>query len=158
VSELVPLTEIVYDPRARDGTWCRLAYPGHPHGCPSFPTCPSRRADYRTLQPERYRWFAVIERFDLREHAKVMQRKHPIWSHRQCRNLLYWQASVRKRLATKATAYYHRMGGSIILDRPEANGINVFATLERVGVLLERIPELVQKTIFFAVAKEGAAP
>ena len=34
-SVIIPLTEVAYDPKARDGRWCMLPYPNHPKGCPN---------------------------------------------------------------------------------------------------------------------------
>ena len=147
---MIPI-EIVYDIRARDGTWCTLSYPNHSKGCPKFPKCPSGRPDFRDLNYNE--WFAIIVEFDLGRYVELRRLKHPGQSERQLRNLLYWQGKVRAGLR-KAILYQtdHNLLGEnkdIILDIPEACGINVFETLAKVGILLDRNPQkIVYKTMF----------
>jgi len=85
-----------------------------------------------------YDWFAIIEEFDLGEHIERMKTKHPSWTERQCRNVLYWQSGVRSRLRKKAEKFAIPLMGDVILDIPEANGVNVFETMANHGVILER--------------------
>jgi len=130
------LKEVIYDERANNGVWCRLPYPDHPRGCPNFPQCPSRYPDFKTLQG--YKWFLIIEEFDLASHAEKMKEKHPEWTDRQCRNLLYWQNGVRSRLEVKAKAFYRPLLGDILLEIPEACGVNMFETMSKAGITLQR--------------------
>jgi len=67
----------------------------------------------------------------------------PGWSDRQCRNPLYWQGGVRKRLKEKCRAF----GCNIILDIPEACGVEVFETMKNAGVIIDRHPETVIKVM-----------
>jgi hypothetical protein len=102
-----------------------------------------KRTDFALL-PKDIRWVAIIETFDLKAHAEKMKAKHPHWSERQCRNPLYWQGGVRKRLREKA----EKLNGDIILDIPEACGVEVFETMKLVGINLERKPDIVKKVMF----------
>lgn len=147
---MIPLTTIVYDPRARNGVWCCHPYPGHPHGCPNFVKgCTlKKRVDFRELE-NLYNWYAVVETFDLKAHAERMKAKHPNWSDRQCRNPLYWQGTVRASLRDKTVI----MAGDIVLDIPEANGVNVFETMARAGVILECKPDIVRKVMLVGKKK-----
>ena len=131
---IVPLTEVVYDPKARDGRWCTLPYPNHQKGCPNFPRCTKSRKDFQDYIG--YNWFAVIEEFDLKSHADRMKKRHPHWTERQCRNLLYWQGGVRSRLRKKAQKF--SFVGDIILDIPEANGVDMFRTMANHGIIIKR--------------------
>lgn len=88
-----------------------------------------------------YDWYAVIETFDLKHHAEKMKTKHPHWSERQCRNPLYWQGAIRANLRNKTIM----CKGDIVLDIPEACGINVFETMKCVGITLEKKPDIVRK-------------
>lgn len=142
---MIPLANVVYDIRARNGSWCCHPYPGHSRGCPNFPKCPQKFPDFETLR-DKYQWYAVIEVFDLKAHAKRMKEKHPDWTDRQCRNSLYWQGSVRKRLRINAMAGAAAYG-SVLLSVPEACGVNVFETLREVGIILERTPDTVRKVM-----------
>lgn len=146
---IIPLDEIVYDARARDGTWCRMKYPLHPNGCPNFPKCPENRPDFKRLP--QMTWYAVVNEFDLRTHAEKMKVKHPHWSERQCRNVLYWQNSVRKRLRDEAASFMEE--GDILLDIPEASGVHVIETMRRVGIQMQvRRPDLVKKVMLVGKA------
>jgi hypothetical protein len=143
---MIELTEVVYDRRARNGTWCRLPYPGHPKGCPNFPVCPSKQYDFHELLSWTH-WYAVIEEFDLLAHALRMKSIHPTWTERQCRNLLYWQGGVKSRLKSKAKALYECERGDVLLEIPEACGVNVFETMAKVGINIERHPDMVRKVM-----------
>jgi len=146
---MIELSEIIYDERARDGTWCCLEYPNHKKGCPNFPKCISERPDFLSLPNKK--WIAVTEEFDLKEHAIKMKEKHPHWTERQCRNVLYWQNGVRSRLRKKTRKIYHPLRGDILLDIPEANGVNVFATMAKHGVFLKSNPDYVTKVMIVGV-------
>ena len=144
---IIPLETVIVDNRARDGTWCRLYYPGHPRGCPNFPKCCESRPHFNSFNG--YEWFAVVEKFDLKAHAEAMKKKHPHWSERQCRNLLYWQNGVRRRLREKADSIAFPLMGDVILDIPEANGVHVFDTMAKNGLILERHkPDIIHKIMF----------
>ena len=141
---IIPLETVIVDDRARDGTWCAKYYDGHPKGCPNFPKCIVPRPHFDTYQG--YDWFAIVEPFNLKSHAEKMKAKHPNWSDRQCRNLLYWQNGVRSRLRKKAEKFAIPLMGDIILDIPEANGIQLFDTMEKHGLVLERHkPDMIHK-------------
>lgn len=133
---MIKLPRVIYDKRAWDGTWCKLPYPGHPKGCLNFPKCPQSHIDFQDTSKIWTHWYAVIEEFDLEAQALEMLREHPLWSERQCRNLLYWQKGVMKRLREKALADWRP--GDVILEIPEATGVNVFETMAEVGIHLQR--------------------
>jgi hypothetical protein len=144
--EEILLKNISYDIRARNGTWCSSPYPGHKRGCPNIKKgCLRKTPDFAEF-PAR-NWYAVIEEFDLAAHAKKMKEAHPDWSERQCRNPLYWQGGVRKRLRDKAAACAIVHNGDYILEIPEACGVDVFATMAKVGIVLERVPQKVIKVM-----------
>ncbi len=139
---LIDLPVVVYDKKAR-GIYCKLSYPDHPDGCPNTSVCIAKHPDFLTFKG--FRWFAVIEEFDLKVYAQAMGQKHPGWSERQCRNLLYWQGGVRSRLLDKAIHF--RCIGDVILTIPEACGVHVFETMARVGVAIQRNPDVVRKVM-----------
>ena len=144
--EMIPLKEIVYDARSRNGLWCCLPYPGHPKGCPQFPKCPALQVDFLEVK-DCYDWVAVIEDFNLKSYADERKKLHPEYSERQARNLLYWQGGVRSRLKKKA----YSIPGALVLEIPEASGINVFETMDLVGLHLMRNPDIVHKIMFVGV-------
>jgi len=143
MNDLIRLEKVFFDSRARDGTWCTLPYPNHPKGCPNFPDCPNDELSFMAYNY--YEWFAVIEDFDLKSHSEKMQEKHPRWTKRQCRNLLYWQGGVRKRLREKAKKYAKEIGAHILLQIPEACGVDLFKTMKEHGLELQRKPDMVHK-------------
>lgn len=144
---IVELKDVVIDERARNGVWCQLPYPNHPRGCPNYgrrDTCPPRAPRFEDLlQPP---FWLVAYPFDLRGHAEMMKEKHPKWSERQARCVLYWQGRVRKYLRLAIRDLREKLGDDyIILEIPEANGVNCFATCAKVGLYLKRNPDLVWK-------------
>jgi hypothetical protein len=46
------------------------------------------------------------------------------------------------------------MEGDIVLDIPEACGINVFETMANVGIVLERKPDIVTKVMIVGRARK----
>ena len=145
----LPLEIVEYDSFAR-GYNCKMPYHNHPKGCPNFPKCIKDRPDFKTIALS-YRWFAVIEEFDLKKHAEKMKTKLPYWTDRQCRNPLYWQGSVRSRLLKKAKGVAGNNPENIILDIPEACGVEVFETMAIRGITLERKPEMVKKVMLVGI-------
>lgn len=174
MKDLFELPEVVYDVKARDGTYCTLPYPGHEKrwvkgkwvsGCPNFPGCIRNHGDFLQLgKGRKWKWYAVVEEFDLKAHAKAMKLKHPNWTDKQCRNLLYWQSSVRKRLRAKTIGYKIMLNrrsdrapsAGFLLDIPEAHGVNVFATMAKVGVTIDRNPDIVRKVMLIGVEENGS--
>jgi len=134
---ILPLHIVIYDKRARDGTWCAKQSKRYPHGCPNFPECPTKHPDFITLQG--YKWYAVTEEFDIEGWEKSQAEKHEgeNWSRRQLRNPRHWQKVVMKRLRSKAQANSNRLLGDIILEIPEACGVDVVRTMSKVGVKFE---------------------
>ena len=146
--DVIPLTTIIYNCFARDGTWCLSPYPNHPKGCPNFKKgCTKKRPAFTELKAL-YNWYAIIETFDLKSHAEQKKKEHPHWTERQCRNPLYWQGTVRKKLKEKVERFrVNNNQPSIVLDIPEANGIDVFETMAKEGIILERTPDIVKKVM-----------
>lgn len=131
--KVIELESVDYDIRARNGLWCQTKYARHPKGCPNFPKCIETRPDFKTL-PDMH-WFAVIVAFDMGGHIAKMRTLYAKWTDKQCRNLLYWQQTVRAELRRGV----EKLGepGDIVLDIPEANGVNVFSTMFRAGISID---------------------
>lgn len=141
---ILPISEknIFLDSRAK-GPWCKLPYPNHPRGCPNYgkkKTCPPFSKPLKEVMKPPF--FLIVRSFDLKAHANRMKKLHPNWSDRQARCLLYWQGSVRKKLIEEAKAFIDSQDKELILiENPEANGVNVFKTCETVNIILERNPK-----------------
>jgi len=67
-----------------------------------------------------------------------MKEKLPHWTERQCRNLLYWQPTVKKELRRVVEEEYPDCKVTYI---PEAMGVNVFLTCQKLGIPIERNPQ-----------------
>jgi len=149
----IKLQMIAYNESARNGVWCTHPYPGHKTGCPNFKKgCTSCRPDFKNIA-EMYNWYAVMEVFDLKSHAEKMRSRLP-WTERQCRNPLYRQPAVRKKLRQKAEALAAKYSPqSIILDIPEACGVEVFETMSLVGYELDRHPDIVVKVMLVGIPR-----
>lgn len=121
--------------KARD--WCKLPYPGHPHGCPNVgknPDCPPLvKLVGDVFDLSRPLWMVVVS-FDLKSHMARMLASHPHWTERQQRNVLYWQAGVKKLLNLESRSITEVIPGTVYTLLPEAMGVNVIATLRRLGV------------------------
>lgn len=148
---IIKLNEVIYDKRARDGTWCTMSYPPtHKNGCPNFPKCIEKRPDFKDL-PEK-QWYAVIEEFNLLEFANrrktLAKEKGKTISRWQARNRRHWQNSVVSKLKKRAKKFAYPVLGDIVLDIPEANGVNVFATMAKQGIHLKSDPDYVYKIMF----------
>ena len=145
--------ELVIDYRARE--WCKLPYPDHPKGCPNYGRksgCPPKApliGDYFNLNEDHY---FVIVQFDLEAHINKMITKHPHWSNRQARCVLYWQGSVNKILKEECKLYAFQQGGLQYNLCPEAMGVNVIKTCRALGLPIRPRPI----DIVFKVAMLGA--
>lgn len=140
---IIPLNEkqISLDTRAR-GKWCLLPYPNHPKGCPNYgkkQICPPFSKPFKELVESPF--YLVIQTFDLEAQAKRMKERHPHWTDRQSRNCLYWQRGLMKRLRIEARKFIDSQDhGLMLLEIPEANGVDLFNTCKNLGIILERHP------------------
>ncbi len=150
---IIPLEKVIIDDRARDGTWCRIPYRSNSKGCPNFPKCIEARPHFNTYD-ETLHWYAVVLRFDLKAHAEEMKKKPrkngKAWTEAQARCVLYWQEhKVRKPLRAMAMKICVPLMGDVLLDIPEANGVQVFETMEKHGLVLDRRnPDIIHKIMF----------
>jgi hypothetical protein len=79
--------------------------------------------------------------YNLRKHVLEMKLKHPDWSPRQLKNLLYWQPAARKQLLAMIRDFLREYRGFHVTACPEALGLNVTLTLKQAGFNLEWPPE-----------------
>lgn len=144
---ILPLREVdvVIDSRAM-GTWCQLSYQNHPKGCPNYAkrkTCPPFSKPLNDLVESPF--YLVIQNFDIEAQAKRMKERHPNWTEKQSRNCLYWQRGLMKKLRKEAEEFVDRQDNDLmLLEIPEANGVDLFNTCKNLGIILERRP---RKTI-----------
>jgi len=82
-----------------------------------------------------------------------MRSIHPLWTEPQVRCCLYWQGGARKQLQLEIYKFRQDHPNQKILKIPEATGVNVTATMERLGITLEWPPE--NFTYQVAIAGKG---
>ena len=144
----------VIDPSVRE--LCTRPYPLHKNGCPNFskrvdcpPTVCLIGENIDLTAPV----YAVYNVYNFDKHVNKMRDKHPNWSDRQLRCCLYWQPTARKQLREKIEIFLQIKPGLAIILNPEAQGVNVTATMEKVGIRLEWPPEKVTYQIALAGKK-----
>ncbi len=133
-------SDISANRRAKD-LWCTLPYPDHPDGCPNYGSkegCPPDTPFVFDILQEPFRLVGV--RFDINKHMRRMKDRHPEWSDRKARCVLYWQNSVDKALREKAEKVASSFEDSKILMKPEAYGVSLFKTCRDAGIELETFP------------------
>ena len=137
---------------------CGRPYPGHKKGCPNFnknkrcpPVVPHFDKQFDTTEPV----YAVINEFDFGAHVEKMRDKHPDWSDRQLRCVLYWQATARKQLKAKVLEALKSLPGYFVSFSPEGQGVNVTKTMENAGVILEWPPCKIARQIAFLAKPKG---
>ena len=128
----------------RCGNWCKLAYPAHPRGCPNYGQrnyCPPYAPpvdDFFDLN-ERH-WFLITE-FDLAAHMEAFQIRHPSWSERRLKCVLYWQNQVRSIQRQQIAEFRFNYPGTVFTQLPEAMDTNVLRTLQALKINFETKPQ-----------------
>lgn len=125
-------------------SWCKLPYPNHPKGCPNFgrrETCPPLVPPIdEVFKLDMPVWLVAVE-FDLATHMDKMRKKHPNWSDRQLRCLLYWQGTVVKELKIVSGKTCQGYPGTVYTTCPEAMGVNVISTGRKLGLPIQLKPK-----------------
>lgn len=131
--------------------WCKLPYPGHPKGCPNYgrkTTCPPQVGMVDGIYDLSKPHYLVVIEFDLAKHVDKMLSKHPDWTDKQCRCVLYWQGTARKELRNLTQGFIQFLGEELIhTDCPEAMGVNLFKTCYKAGIRLKRNPRGIVRKI-----------
>lgn len=136
--------------------WCKKPYPLHRHGCPNYGKkdgCPPNVSLLWDVLVSDAPVYAIFNVFDFGSHVQRMRDKHPNWSDRQCRCCLYWQPKARKQLREKIVEFLKAHRGLFVVKNPEASGVNLTATMKKVGVELEWPPQTVTYQIVLAGTK-----
>ena len=137
-----------------------MPYEGYKDGCPMYgtrPTCPPQTVMFDELIDPPY--FLVIQYYDLVSQMKRMKDIHPNWSDKQCANCRYWQKGFDSLIKNEAEEYIKTtMKDGLILIKPEAYGVNLFATCAHHGIILERkYPlKIVKKMVMLGRNKNSA--
>ncbi len=178
--DVIEVRKLVVD--AYYQTWCCIPYPGNPDGCPAVYTtkrripleqCPFdapylldfvdlsayERKDPRCSEVlvlkdgfEPSIWL-LVRRFDLEGQRLRMKKKHGDWSDKMCRNSRYWQKRVRRNLKADSNSLKWRIPfPTVMIIRPEAHGVNLFATCRHHGLTLKPNP-LEEAYLMYMVAR-----
>jgi len=123
--------------------WCKLPYNQYKDGCRNYDVCKEMKT-YDLFSKPPYILSAM--KFDYEQYIRDMMELHPNWSYRQLGNIWYYQKHCRKvlkenSLSIKGNYYWKRFIGLGIMYSPEVNGINVLATMLRLGYEIERMPK-----------------
>jgi hypothetical protein len=94
--------------------------------------------------------YTVWNVFDLAGHVERMRARHPDWSARQLVCCLYWQGTARKALRGHIQEFVREHPDLTIIECPEAQGVNVTATMAKIGVELEWPPVKVAYQVVLA--------
>jgi len=95
----IPRTHIVFTEKTFK--WCQLPYPNHPNGCPNFgrnELCPPKTELKEEFIKKFNHFYLIYGIFDFETYLTEMKRRHPQWSERKLKCVLYWQGSVKKRM------------------------------------------------------------
>jgi len=84
--------------------------------------------------------YAIFNRFYFKKHCDRMRAIHPAWSQRQVECCLYWQGTAKKELKFLIWSFLLHYPNYVIVDCPEAAGVNVTETMKQVGIKLEWPP------------------
>jgi len=125
--------------------FCTHPYPNHPKGCPNFnkcDRCPPKFPYITDVLDVTKPVYFVYVTFDLRKHASEMKQKHPDWTDRQCKCVLYWQSRVRKNLKESIPFFMRKYDCNFVTMTPEGMGVNVYKSMRSSGIRLQRIKDL----------------
>lgn len=126
----------------KTGQWCQIPYPNHPKGCPNYGKrdhCPPLAIKLTNILDLSRPLYLVHSEFDLLRHVEKMKARHPHWTDRQLKNVLYWQGTSRKQLKERVKIAQYVTSCNIVSYCPEGQGINVYATCAKSGLKLEKI-------------------
>lgn len=156
-----PLVQVIPVLDSRVRSLCINPYEGHKKGCPNFgdakhshrcpPGAPLFDNHFDLARPV----YAVVNEFDLAAHMAKMARNNPTWTDRQLRCVLYWQGTARKQLKEKIVKGLSLCpAGYDVTWCPEGMGVNVTATLEAVGIILEWPPKKIVRQVALLAARK----
>jgi len=139
---------------------CFQEYPNHSKGCPNYGKkdgCPPQAPlIFQTLDLTAP-IYAIWNAYPFGEHVEKMRKKHPDWTHRQLTCCLYWQGTARKQLKQVVKDFWANVQGetSCVVQCPEAQGVNLTATMKSIGIKLEWPPETTAYQIVLAGKPKG---
>jgi hypothetical protein len=151
--ELIEINEnnIIFSPNANNGKWCGKAYEGYPKGCPNYDPnriknnfCP-QNAPYLEGKLSYNHYYLLLSKFEFGGFKDLRRPLHPNWSEKQLGNPRHWQNQIKCLIRDALLLYkfdYLLSCGSGVNQSysMEGVGINVFATMRKIGIQLEVSP------------------
>lgn len=141
---ILPIKKLYHSKKVK--TWCGLSYPGHPKGCPNYLTdkedCPNNSPYISDILDLTKPMFLVFSEFNLKQHILNMKRKHPDWTDKQCKNVLYWQRISKKQMIDRAMRACKLTNSNKIITKGESYGVNLYITCKKAGLHLEKIKNI----------------
>ena len=147
----VRVDPLVIDKKMR--ALCARPYPNHPKGCPNFgkkAKCPPNAPLITNVIEMDSAVYAIYNVFDFKAHCDRMREKHPNWTQRQVECCLYWQPKARKQLRARIKQFRQEFPQMRVVATPEAQGVNLTATMKQAGVEMEWPPVNVTYQIVLA--------
>jgi predicted metal-binding protein len=132
---------------------CIRPYPLHPKGCPNYNKkegCPPKSLIISKILNLNKKCYVIWNVFNFDKHCQRMKQLHPNWKKKQVECCLYWQNKARNQLELEILKFRQKHPNQLILKVPESHGVNVTATMKKVGIELEWPPKT--KTYQVAIA------
>ncbi len=130
--------------------FCCLPYLNHPRGCPNYGKkegCPPNIPKVDEVLDFNKDVYLIYTEFNIGEHAERMKKLHPKWTGRQIYCCLYWQLKARKLQRQEEEKSIKEKGINLILNSPEANGVNITSLMRKVGIKLEWPPRKITRLV-----------
>ena len=124
-------------------SWCKLSYLDHPNGCPMYnknQDCPPNAPLLHEFINFNKDYWLFIAKFNLKKQINKMKQKHSEWSDKKCGCSRYWQGTIHKRLRY-SISHMPEFFDLIYTTKPEAMGLNVFATLRKMNIQIKKNPD-----------------
>ena len=122
---------------------CAKPYHGHKKGCPNYgkkQLCPPHAPLLPDIFDISKPIYLIYNKFDFKKHKKNLKKQWPKATQKQLECCLYWQGTARKQLKQKTAIFLKKKPEYYILTIPEACGVNITATMKKIGIELEWPP------------------
>ncbi len=137
---------------------CAKQYEGHKKGCPNYgkkSMCPPNIPMFDEVFDVEKDIYCIYYAYNIKKHMDNMKEKHPNWTDRQLRNVLYWQGTAKKE-HKKIVNEFLKDHTEYEVIAPEAMGIDVTGSVKTIGIDLEWLPvNKSYRIAFAAIPKKG---
>jgi predicted metal-binding protein len=119
---------------------CKQPYHNHNKGCPNWNKkigCPPNTKMFDKIYDMSKPIYVIYNIFNLKEHTNNLKLKYPNWTEYQLKCCLYWQPKARKQLSEEIIKFKKEFPNYTIDKCPEAEGIDLTATMKTININLE---------------------